>query len=415
MRLIKYFFIFFFLNHFIAEAQDSLYARQVINTLCAAKFHGRGYVKRGDEKAAAFIASQFSSLGLSPLTETYYQPFHFPVNTFPSAMKIKVDGRKLIAGADYIIHPASSGVNKSYQLQYIDSAGLLDALAQPGNTCLVISTKDFNAQRESASPLLSKKQSGAVLFVEEKKLTWSVAQYHYSIPIATALRNKILPTSKRIYIYNKALFIENYKTQNVLALVKGKSTTDSMLVFTAHYDHLGMMGRHTYFPGANDNASGMAMLLNLAKYYAKVENKPNHNLLFIAFAGEEAGLVGSKYFTEHPMVELIKIKFLINLDLLGTGDDGMMVVNATEHKNEFNRLKQINEEHHYMSTIGERGQARNSDHYYFSEKKVPAFFFYTMGGIQAYHDIYDKPETLPLTKFKEVFLLIRDFAEEINR
>ena len=330
-------------------------------------------------------------------------------------MKIKVEGKKLIKGADYIIHPASSGVRKSFQLQFIDSAGLLAALAQPGNSCLVISIKDFNAQRESASALLSKKQSGAVLFVEEKKLTWSVAQYQYAIPIITVLKNKLPESSKKISINVKVIFIDSHKTQNVLALVKGKSAADTFIVFTAHYDHLGMMGRNTYFPGANDNASGMAMLLNLAKYYAKVENKPNYNLLFIAFAGEEAGLVGSKYFTEHPLMELKKIKFLVNLDLLGTGDDGMMVVNATEHKKEFAILKQLNEEHHYLSNIGERGKARNSDHYYFSEKEVPAFFFYTMGGIQAYHDIYDKPETLPLTKFKEVFLLIRDFVEEISK
>ena len=136
-------------------------------------------------------------------------------------------------------------------------------------------------------------------------------------------------------------------------------------------------------------------------------------MVFIAFAGEEAGLAGSKYFIEHPLVDLKKIRFLINLDLVGTGDEGMMVVNATEHKREFEQLKKINEEHRYLATLGERGKSKNSDHYYFSENGVPAFFFYTLGGIQAYHDIYDKPETLPLTKYKEVFRLIRDFADSL--
>ena len=89
------------------------------------------------------------------------------------------------------------------------------------------------------------------------------------------------------------------------------------------------MGKDVYFPGANDNASGVAMLLNLANYYSKKENQPKCSIAFIAFAGEEAGLLGSKYFSEHPLIPLNKMKFLVNLDLLGTGDEGMMVVNAT--------------------------------------------------------------------------------------
>ena len=168
------------------------------------------------------------------------------------------------------------------------------------------------------------------------------------------------------------------------------------------------MGNKTIFPGANDNASGVSMLLNLAKAYSK-NNNSKYSLLFIAFAGEEMGLLGSKYYTEHPVVPLEKIKFLINLDLLGTGDDGLMVVNGEIYPQQFNLLDSLNTVHHYLNHIGKRGKARNSDHYYFSEKGVPAFFLYTLGGIKAYHDIDDKGSTLPLTKYKEVFRLISDF------
>ena len=104
---------------------------------------------------------------------------------------------------------------------------------------------------------------------------------------------------------------------------------------------------------------------------------------------------------------------MINLDLLGTGEDGMMVVNATANPVEFNMLENINKRKNYLAAIKKRGAAANSDHYYFSERDVPAFFFYTLGGIAAYHDIYDRPKTLPLTKFKEVFLLISDFIREL--
>jgi len=91
----------------------------------------------------------------------------------------------------------------------------------------------------------------------------------------------------------------------------------------------------------------------------------------------------------------------------------MTVVNATLNPKEFSLLEDINKRKNYLPAIKKRGPAANSDHYFFTENDVPAFFFYTLGGISAYHDIYDRPKTLPLTRFKEVFLLITDFIREI--
>ena len=66
-----------------------------------------------------------------------------------------------------------------------------------------------------------------------------------------------------------------------------------------------------------------------------------------------------------------------------------------------------------MVKINARGKAANSDHYFFTEKGVPAFFFYTLGGIKAYHDVYDKPETLPLTEHEDLFRLVVRFNERL--
>ncbi|MFM7016801.1 MAG: M28 family metallopeptidase, partial [Bacteroidota bacterium] len=156
-----------------------------------------------------------------------------------------------------------------------------------------------------------------------------------------------------------------------------------------------------------------AMLLNLMKYFSIPANKPPYTMVFVLFAGEEAGLLGSEYYTTHPKKDLQKIKFLLNLDLMGTGEDGMMVVNGSIFEKEFALLEKINSEKNLLKTIGKRGKAQNSDHYYFTEKGVPAFFFYTTGGRTAYHNIYDDGNGLPLTKFKEVFLLISTFIKAI--
>ena len=131
------------------------------------------------------------------------------------------------------------------------------------------------------------------------------------------------------------------------------------------------------------------------------------------FSGEEAGLIGSKYYTEHPVLPLKNIKFLINTDLAGTGEEGITVVNASVYPKEYALLNQVNNENKLLTKINARGKAANSDHYYFSENGVPAFFFYTLGGIKAYHDVFDKSETLPLNEHEDLFKLIVLFNKKL--
>jgi aminopeptidase YwaD len=415
IKHLRFFLIYvhFFILCYSANAQDSIYTRSVIQTLTGNNYYGRGYVKNGDGKAARYIKSEFKKAGLTALTNDSYQKFSFGVNTFPGAMQVSVNGKTLKPGIDYIIYPSSSSSSNSFNVREIDSASTLEALQMESPECLVISNKAFNAIREDAIQALNLRRQGAIVLVEENKLTWSVGRTSLNIPVVIILRKSLPEHFQTISFKIKSVFRNSYETQNVIGFIKGKSMPDSFIVFSAHYDHLGLMGKKTIFPGANDNASGAAMLLNLANHYNETANRPECSMLFIAFAGEEAGLVGSHYYTEHPLFPLSQIKFLINMDLLGTGDDGMTVVNATEYKSQFQLLKSINDEKKYLPMIGERGKAKNSDHYYFSEKGVPSFFFYTLGGIKAYHDVDDKASSLPLTRFKEVFQLICNFAERL--
>ena len=135
--------------------------------------------------------------------------------------------------------------------------------------------------------------------------------------------------------------------------------------------------------------------------------------MFIAFAAEEIGLVGSKYFTDHPLFPLAKIKFLLNFDLAGTGDDGIQVVNGKIYQKKFDLMTRLNDQDKLLKQIKIRGEACNSDHCMFHTKGVPCFFIYTLGGIQAYHDIYDRPETLPLTDYQDYFTLLVKFIDNL--
>ncbi|MEJ7677905.1 MAG: M28 family peptidase [Segetibacter sp.] len=102
----------------------------------------------------------------------------------------------------------------------------------------------------------------------EDKPTWSVASEQADYTMNSGRQKNFTETPKTIdaNIDNKP--VQNFKASNVCAWVKGTAKPDSVIVISAHYDHLGGMGKDTYFPGANDNASGTSLLLGLAKYYA---------------------------------------------------------------------------------------------------------------------------------------------------
>lgn len=363
----------------VCSAQDSVYVRKTVNHLTSPYFWGRGYTKDGMKKAARFLSDEYQSIGLIPLSPNYQQDFAFPVNTFPGKMQVVVNGKKLQPGNDFIVSNESHGIRAKANLDQLDSVRFA---GQPN-----------------------------IRVILKNKLTWSVASEVDGFTEIQIDRNRFNQIPKQIDLDIESRLIDNFKVSNVCGLVKGTKFPDSVLVITAHYDHLGGMGSETYFPGANDNAAGVATLLSLARYYAS--HPQAYSIAFICFAAEEAGLLGSRYYVENPLFPLAKIKFLLNLDLVGTGEEGMTVVNATVYPKAFSILNAVNDEEKLISKINKRGKAANSDHYFFTEKGVPAFFIYTQGGPPAYHDVFDKAEGLPLTEYNDLFRLIIDFNQRI--
>ena len=394
-------------THLVFAQQDD--ARKVITELSSEKYFGRGYLKHGDKKAAHFIKKRFCKLGLKPVDDKWFQHFTHPVNRFPKNVSLTTDTKTWIPGKEFLIHHQSPSANGTWPVAWADSAEIISSLNNDFDSCYVITRQVFSKLQKEITSLLFKRKKGVLVILEPHKLTWSVGTSVFNIPVIEVYDSLFSRQTKSITVHADAEFNAQYNSKNVIGIITGNKIPDSLIVITAHYDHLGGMGNKTFFPGANDNASGVAMLLSLAEYFTKQENRQPYSILFIAFAGEEAGLQGSKYYTEHPLLPLSKIRFLINLDLLGTGDEGIMVVNATEFERDFSILQSINDTAKYVSNVGKRGKAKNSDHYYFSEKGVPAFFIYTLGGVTWYHDVMDKSETLPLTKYNNVFQLLKSF------
>lgn len=184
------------------------------------------------------------------------------------------------------------------------------------------------------------------------------------------------------------------KTMNIVGYLAGSDSLlkDEYIVLGAHADHLGPIDRLVFW-GANDNASGTATMMEIAEAFCKLENRPRRSLVFIAFTGEEMGLLGSKHYVGNPLFPLQKTKAMINLDMVGSGRDGVMIVGGETYP-DFAALFERFSNQYVHVPIDRRKISQNSDHAPFYNKGVPAVFLYAMGALPTWHSTRDKPENL---------------------
>jgi len=187
------------------------------------------------------------------------------------------------------------------------------------------------------------------------------------------------------------------KTSNVLGYLQGSDPAlkNEAVVVGAHYDHLGLGGEGSLAPkeegqvhnGADDNASGTAGLLELAEAFAAKRDSLKRSLLFVAFAGEEEGLLGSSYYVKHPVVPLEQTVAMINLDMIGRPkpDSTLIVYGAGSSPAWKELLEKYNLNHHFKLKLNQSGYGP-SDHSSFYGKNIPVLFFFT-----GLHDDYHKP------------------------
>lgn len=417
------FFIFLILVLKSATSQNLSFVKQTIDTLCSPSMYGRGYEFKGDSIAASFLASELKNIYVKPFNENYLQTFTISANTFSGNMLVKIDDKVLTPGVDYIVTKKSNSCSGKYKVETL-SKDILSSdkklwkflLKKLSKKFVYIDTiglnnPDFNESYKKINEdgLLNAK---GIILTSEKLPTYSASTEENSFTLIYIKKDACSENIKEITVDIENEFIKNYETQNVIGYIQGE--VDSFIVLTAHYDHLGQMGKDTYFPGAHDNASGVAMCLDLMKEFSNRKTPPHYSIAVIFFSGEESGLLGSRYYVENPVFPLEKIKFLLNIDMAGSGEDGIQLVNSTIFKDEYEQLVKINEENNYLKELKTRGSAANSDHYFFYEAGVPCFFIYTLGAYKEYHNINDKAEGLPLSDYEDYFRLLKKFIYNFN-
>jgi len=410
-----------FINN-TAICQDTRYVRKQLQMLCGPEMHGRGYYKRGDSIAAFYIADQFRKLGIKSFTGDFIQRYNLNVNRINRTI-VKFNGQELKFNRDYVVTGYSASVKGTFRPVMINSSLMqnpdkfiqkLNESKAPRLIVLDSSGLKNPALYKFIRTLASGKEMGIAALIEISPATPGTFPGRWQNKAAEIKVGKsALPdTLSEVELEIEGEYLEHYPTQNVIGYLPGE--TDQYIVFTAHYDGYGSYGEGNYNASAEDNGSGTAMVMDLARHY-KQGKKPFYSIAFMLFSGEEVGLMGSKYYVAHPEFPLDKIKLVINLDMVMTGQDGVILFNGNGRPNEAAIVQKINEEHLYMKNIENRDGTANSDHFPFQEKGIPAIFFLTRGASGRGHGPDDTYDKLPMYAYENLFKLVIAIPEELKK
>ena len=398
------------------NAQDLAHYKKIVKELSSARYQGRGYARDGANKAGKYLSKEFGKAGADEVT---CQPFTIDINTFAGKMKMWADGKKLVPGVDFSMREYSPGVHGEFPVYHVDTLDfdpdrMFADLAKPEYSgCLVSCEFWFTYRHREAFSRLQKEggcTNAGLIYIWEAPIKFFKAYGDHVVdkPIVWVTPQAMEGVkSVRLDVDNR--FLDDYGLFNVIAKVEGESH-DSCYVFTAHYDHLGNLGRKVYYPGANDNASGTAAIVTLAAYYAK--HRPAFDMYFIAFSGEDANLRGSEYYAQHPAVPLERIKYLFNIDMIGDNNPVQYCEASEEGMKGFALFERINAEKEYFKALDRGELAANSDHYPFAKRHVPCIFLENKEGdaFPDYHTVFDTWQNAVFDTYEPLFKLVTEFV-----
>lgn len=392
-----------------------------ISTLASDEYGGREPGTKGEELARNYIIGEFKTIGLAPKgTKGFLQPFTFTksLKTGPKS-KLTLNGFALTPGAGFypLGYSANGGAKgKGVLVGYGISAPQLghddysEARELKGAIFLIdASTPDkggphskfaeFSDLRTRIDLAISKGAVGIIFYttdseLKEPELSAKIRLTPSTIPVLYMIRGKAqsLTQQSNLSIEMFAEIIKEEATgNNVLGFLDNKA--QNTIVIGAHYDHLGHGGEESLYRGepaihngADDNASGVAGVIEMARYMK--ENGPkSNNYLFIAFSGEEKGLLGSGYFTKNTTLELEKMNYMLNMDMIGRlkTEEPVLIISGVGTSDAWKITM------NYINIPGLKTKTTESgvgpsDHTSFYLKNIPVLHFFS-----GTHNDYHKP------------------------
>ena len=405
----------------VNDEQLKINLKKHISTLASDDFEGRETGTRGEKKASDYIVKEFKNIGLKPNGDNgFLQEFNFTsgAKNGPST-QLLINSTIYKTDSDFISLPYSgNGVITGYitkvQFGITDSKNNRDDYRGKLNLSKKIfvietGTPDGNdphgkfgdwTDLRKKIDLAVTRGAAAVIFInsdslaDDPKPDWKNHTTPSSIPVIFAKKNVSIMLKDSV-ITNCTVGAEIIKIEkkghNVIGFINNKSV--NTVVIGAHYDHLGFgdagslyRGATAIHNGADDNASGIAALIELAGFVKNSSLKKN-NYLFIAFSGEEKGLLGSNYFVKHPTLDVKSISYMINMDMLGRlkPDEKVLIINGIGTTERWKGVIDSSKVNDLKIKETESGVGP-SDHTSFYLQNIPVLHFFS-----GTHNDYHKP------------------------
>jgi len=231
--------------------------------------------------------------------------------------------------------------------------------------------------------------------LDGKLVDYLLGEKYSLISLQKEIDKKMIPRSFPLHNrkISMGIFFRNepVSANNIAAKVRGNDPElrEEVVIVGAHYDHMGKDNRGRVYGGADDNASGTAGVMELARAFRNLKKKPKRTILFILFTAEEKGLLGSKYYVENPLFPLEKTVAMINLDMIGRNDmDQISIIGKYQYPKLFSIFDSTNRETvNFDLNFAVEEFIRQSDHFPFMRKDIPTVFFNS-----GMHDELHRPE-----------------------
>lgn len=451
---------------------------------------GRETGERGQHLAGVYLRSQFMRMGLAagnPETGDYYQPFYLNAAEVEGG-EMMVGEKSYAYGEDFVNGAGGLLATGEHELAFVgyglqrDDYDNLDGVDLSGKVALMLAGQPeapdpdlslFAQIRAWKNRGLSLAEAGAsgVLMVMPDSVFSVLKRYtrrrsisidaaaEPSMPLlyisegmaddlltagGTSLEKvgKKLDGSDKLprFKANKVALsatsqvgFESKSASNVLAFLEGTERPEEVLVITGHYDHVGVNNAGEIHNGADDDASGTSTVLVVAEAFAKAAKagyRPRRSILFMAVSGEEKGLLGSGFYTDHPLYPLNKTVANLNIDMVGRIDpkysqreDSMeyvYLIGSDKLSTDLHRWSEAMNEQHTQLTLDYTYNDENdpnryyyrSDHYNFAEKGIPVIFYFN-GTHEDYHKPTDDPEKIRFEKVAHIARLVFATAWEV--
>lgn len=408
----------------------------------------RGRFTFSDELAVAadHLAKQYTALGLRPIGDSYRVAFKAPFGTKPGDDLIvwveDGSGKSRQVSSDVLTTVASGNGAVAYA-EAVGIKALAGARAEAVRRKVVVAPAPTPAQLAEAIEAFAEHEPAGLVLVsdDDRAIASSLREPLRELPLpvawlgtaaakdwlgidAKAKAPPAVPAGTKLSI---SATVEDVQRDsfNVLAVLPGTKTPEEIVILGAHYDHIGTSGNglmcrekdgDTVCNGADDNASGTAMVLEIARAFVEARYRPARTIVFAHFAGEELGLHGSNALANNPPAlppfEGGKVVAMVNLDMVGRlGEEGLAIGGVGSSDAWMPLLDELGSRD--MTIVYERAINARSDHANFYRKKVPVLFFFT-GLHDDYHAASDHFEAINQAGMASIGQLVADLTRALG-